>query len=117
MFIATPPALVDCEHHARVRPASVVVACADTNFYFSGLKWKRWDERGAVATGVAHANDCTPNCASGTFHTYKAELRLSRSVTCNQGRLVFSRYWWRRDGPKPRYGAEIIPCRFLKIVP
>jgi hypothetical protein len=111
VLLATP-VLVDCEHHARVRPASVVVTCADANFYLTGLRWKRWDGSRAVATGIAHVNDCTPYCAAGKFHTYPAELRLSAPLACTGRRVFFSRYWWRRAGPKPRYGAMKLTCSF-----
>jgi hypothetical protein len=110
-----------CSHRPEVRPASIVIACGDGNFYVTGLRWSRWGSRDAVATGTAHANDCTPYCAAGRFHTYPAALRLSRPVSCVAGRREFAAIAWRFPAAKPahapRSGTETLPCRFLRLRP
>jgi hypothetical protein len=113
--------LTGCAHRPQVRPHEVVFACADENFYATGLRWSRWSADGAAATGTGHQNDCTPNCAAGHFHDYPLAVRLSRPVTCVRGRREFSRLAWRftagRPARVPRYGSETLPCSFLKLRP
>jgi hypothetical protein len=110
-----------CEHVVHVRPASVVVACGDGNFYFTRLRWRSWGAHAAAASGTAHQNDCTPYCAAGHFHAYPAELRFSRPVTCVARRREFSTISWRFTGGKPahvpRSGSQTLPCRFLRLKP
>jgi hypothetical protein len=84
-----------------VRPASIVVACGDGNFYLTGLHWTSWSRTGAAGTATAHQNDCTPYCAAGRFHTYRAAVTLSKPRSC-KGRVVFVDVGWRFVGPKPR---------------
>jgi hypothetical protein len=111
---APQPVFTGCSHVPQVRPASVVIACADANLYVSGLRWSRWGSSDAVATGTAHENDCTPYCAAGHFHTYPATLRLSFPVSCVTGRREFSTLRWRFAG---RGSSETLSCIFLKLRP
>ena len=110
-----------CAHSPVVRPAAVVFACGDGNFYATGLSWTHWGSDDAKAAGVGHQNDCTPYCAAGHFHTYKLRVRLSRPVDCVKGRREFSRLaWWftaTKPAHVPRAGSETLPCRFLKLKP
>lgn len=101
-----------CAHKPQVRPASVVIACADANFYVDRLHWKSWGRRTAVAIGQGHRNDCTPDCAAGRFHAFPLSVRLSRAVTCVKGRREFSRITWTIKG---RADSETLPCSFLKL--
>ena len=110
-----------CAHHAQVRPAGVVFACGDGNFYATRMSWTHWGSADAEGIGVAYVNDCTPYCAAGHFHTYKLSVRLSRPVVCVKGRREFSRITWRFTAAKPAHVAradgETLPCRFLKLKP
>jgi len=113
--------LTGCAHKPAVRPAEVVFACADANFYAAGLHWSHWGTKDAEATGVGHENDCTPNCAAGHFHRYPLSVRLSRPVVCVHGRREFSRLAWTFTGKRPasakRSDSEVLPCSFLKLKP
>jgi hypothetical protein len=120
--LAAATVLTGCSHHAQVRPASVIFACADANFYVARITWSHWGAGDAEGTGVGHQNDCTPNCAAGHFHTYPLTVRLSRPVVCTKGGpRQFSRIAWRFTGAKPggvpRSDGETLPCSFLKIKP
>ncbi|HVN60013.1 MAG TPA: hypothetical protein VMT59_02045 [Gaiellaceae bacterium] len=100
---------------AVVRPRSIVIACADANFYATGLKWTRWDAHVAEGAGIGHQNDCTPYCAAGHFHTYRLAIRLDRVATCGSGKEPqFTRLSWTFVGPKPtgvsRGGSETFRC-------
>ena len=96
-----------------VRPASIVVACGDGNFYLDRLVWSAW---GTVArgAGIAHQNDCTPYCAAGHFHAYRATVRLDRAKMC-AGRPELTRIAWTFVGAKPAHAArsdsETFRCR------
>ena len=77
-----PTALPNCLGKPTVRPASIVLACADANFGVKKLSWIGWGGSRAAATGVAYTNDCTPNCAAGHFHNYNAVIVLSGAQKC-----------------------------------
>lgn len=116
---APAPGFLGCKGftspHAKpsVRPSSIVVACADAGFYFTKLKWSAWQPRSASATGLANQNDCTPNCAAGRFHTYRARIRLSAPAACH-GHRVFMRIAWTYTGTRPkgvaRSGSQTFGC-------
>ena len=100
---------------AIVRPRSIVIACADANFYATGLKWTRWDASGAEGTGVGHENDCKPYCAAGRFHTYRLALRLDEVARCGSRKEPqFTRVTWTFPGAKPpgvpRRDSETFRC-------
>ena len=120
--LAAATVLTGCSHRPHVRPAEVTFACADANFYATGLSWSHWGTADAEATGVGHQNDCTPNCAAGHFHTFPLSVHLSRPVVCvKRGRRQFSRIAWRFTAAKPAQAArsdgETLPCSFLKLKP
>jgi hypothetical protein len=96
-----------------VRPTSIIAACGDGNFYFSGLHWTSWGPT-AAAAGTAHLNDCTPNCAAGKFHTYPAHVSLSAPHVCN-GRTELTRLSWIFTGAHPKgqasTGFQTFRCR------
>ena len=100
---------------AQVRPRSLVVACADGNFYVTGLSWTRWDARRADGSGVGHLNDCKPYCAAGHFHTYPVAVSLDAVARCgSRGELQFTRLTWTfpraREPGVPRRGSETFRC-------
>ena len=101
------PSFLGCNGtHAAVRPHSILVACADGNYYLGRLTWSSWTTQSAAATGVAHVNDCTPNCAAGHFHAYPGvSVQLHRPESCTRGTLLFTRIEWRYTGQKP-HGIE-----------
>ena len=73
---ATRSAVVaDCAGKLQVRPATLMMACDDGNAYLSGLRWTDWGPT-AAATGTWRVNDCVPNCAAGTFHSFAATVKL-----------------------------------------
>ena len=101
-----------CAHKPQVRPAAIVIACADANFSVDRLRWTSWGSNSATATGRGHRNDCTPNCAAGHFHAFPMQVRLSHVVTCVQGRREFARISWTIKG---KADSETLPCSFLRL--
>lgn len=67
---------------SQVRPASIIIACGDGNIALTHLRWQRFGGVTAVAGGSYSANDCTPNCAAGHFHSYPATVVLSKARQC-----------------------------------
>jgi hypothetical protein len=78
--------LPDCLGKLQVRPASVVLTCADANFAVRKLRWTGWGSAFAAGIGTAVVNDCTPTCVAGKFHNYRIVLIASGSQSCPTGR-------------------------------
>jgi hypothetical protein len=79
---ARPTAVPDCVGKPTVRPSEIVLACADAGLGVRGLRWLGWGDPTAAGIGTASANDCTPDCAAGHFHTYRAVLLLGGRQRC-----------------------------------
>jgi hypothetical protein len=110
---ASVPGFAGCfAKRAQVRPHSIVVACADGNFFLSGLRWSRWDAGAAVGAGVGHQNLCTPSCAEGHFRRYAVAVRLFRPVACSKGGRLFTRLSWRFTKTKPPGATRTGSARF-----
>lgn len=101
-----------CAHRPQVRPASIVIACADANLYVDHLRWTSWGRKTAVASGRGHQNDCKPYCAAGHFHAFPMRVTLSRVVTCVKGRREFARLSWTIKG---KTDSETLPCTYLRL--
>src|SRR4051812_34003979 len=80
-----------------VRPRTIVIACGDGNFGMRRLRWAGWNRSTARATGQVYANDCTPNCARGTFHYFKTTVTASRPRK-QDGRYVYTRLSYTIEG-------------------
>ena len=110
---ASPPVFEGCLTGPVVRPASIVVACADGNFYVSRLRWSAWTATAATATGTAHQNDCKPYCAAGHFHTYPVRVTATKRSRCGAA-VYYARieifYPGRRPAEQPAHSADPLPC-------
>ena len=80
---ATPHAKLSNCGRLEEHPAQLVLACADANYELAQLAWSSWGAASASAVGKVRANDCTPYCAAGHFHTYKAVLVASGRQVCH----------------------------------
>jgi hypothetical protein len=67
-------------------PKSLVLACADANYGLVRVHWHGWGSETATATGAVSANDCTPNCAAGRFHTYRVTVTADHLRACGTAR-------------------------------
>jgi hypothetical protein len=74
----------DCSR-SQVRPATIITACGDANIALTHLRWRSFGGVTAVAGGSYSANDCTPNCAAGHFHSWAATIVLSGARRCQDG--------------------------------
>ncbi len=54
----------------------------DNHDYLSGLTWSDVGPHTASANGALNEDDCTPNCASGTYHTFPVQVLASDPRQC-----------------------------------
>ncbi|MHB1087694.1 MAG: hypothetical protein ACYC19_02890 [Acidimicrobiales bacterium] len=70
--------IYDCSTTSSIAPSSLVLTCADANTLVKDLKWSGWGEPTATATGLGSWNDCTPNCAGGTWKSAPVTISVYR---------------------------------------
>jgi hypothetical protein len=80
--VATQPLYVSACGTPVQRPHRIVLACADGNFYLSGLRYTGWNSPVADGSGLAYVNDCEPVCAGGRIHRYRVRITLSTPTGC-----------------------------------
>ena len=98
---ARPVGVPDCLGKPKVRPTAIVFACGDGKFGATGLSWTGWGERFTAAVGRVYANDCTPYCAAGHFHSYRAVIVASGLQRCPGGVVAYSVLTIAFVGPSP----------------
>ncbi|GAA4403413.1 hypothetical protein [Tsukamurella soli] len=58
----TPAYAYDCGHKS-IRPAEIVITCADANNEVVDIDWSVWSTETALGRGVWTINPCIPYCA------------------------------------------------------
>jgi hypothetical protein len=92
----------NCEDKPKVRPTSFVLACADGNDRLLGMHWTNWVPTSATGTGVQYLNDCTPNCATGHFHSYPVDIALTGTYRAAQNEpFAYTKITLTYTGPRP----------------
>ena len=92
---ALPGVVADCigappqNTAVSVKPFTIFLACGDGGILFENLSWTNWTTSSAAGAGQLSQNDCTPDCAQGTFHQYMASLTLTTVLASING-PVFS---------------------------
>ncbi len=99
----------DCLGVPRVRPTSIMLACGDGGLIANGLTWTGWGAGFAAARGTASANDCTPNCAEGHFHTSPVVLIADGRERCPDGRPAYARITVAWPAPAARSPQLAVP--------
>jgi formate-dependent nitrite reductase cytochrome c552 subunit len=101
----------NCTSPGRVKPTSILLACGDGNARAVHLTWQQWGTRLANGRGDLTQNDCSPDCADGTFHTYPARFALSKTVP-TAGQRYFTRVTVRftDQGPSGRRREVLTDC-------
>ncbi|MER5200130.1 hypothetical protein ACWD3J_42045 [Streptomyces sp. NPDC002755] len=107
---ASPPVLVDCLWHAKVRPGDFILACGDGNSRLVSLHWDSWGSNSARATGVNVVNDCDPYCAAGAFHPYAVVVKLDRPQPWKKNPQVqhYSRITLTYLGDRPEQFGRVV---------
>jgi hypothetical protein len=98
--LTSGPTIPDCGGQA-VAPGSITLTCADANYGLAGMKWQSWGAAKTRGSGTSRANDCTPNCASGTFHNFPVVATASAARTCRSGRKQYTRLVLSYSGSRP----------------
>ena len=74
--------------HGRTRLAVIYVG--GTTAFLRVRHWSHWTRTSASTRGTLWVDNCKPDCASGHFRTYPAQVTLSR-VADRKGVRFFSR--------------------------
>jgi hypothetical protein len=75
------PEVIDCSFDKpAVRPANLILACADLGIRVEQISWTSWGPDKAEGDGIEHDNTCDPNCAAGHFVTKPVHITLSDVV-------------------------------------
>jgi hypothetical protein len=88
---ATDPGVIaDCTSappkQLSIRPATIVLTCADGGLGVQKLAWATWGASTATGRGTFWAHVCTPSCAaSGTYAYYPVAVTLSQVKTSARG--------------------------------
>jgi len=79
--VASQVLVTSCGSGGAVKPASIVLACADGNAQAVKLVWSSWGSSEATGSGDYTVNDCVPSCVAGKFHEYPAMFILTKVRT------------------------------------
>jgi hypothetical protein len=89
---AGPQRLADCNGKPDVRPAVVIVRCADDSLVARDLKWAGWGTPVATATGLATVNTFEfIDCHTGAYASYRIVLIASGELACPKGGPAYAR--------------------------
>ena len=69
-----------CEIPEQQKPELIYFACADGNEGIGKIEWSTWEAIGARGVGEYFANDCEPDCASGTFEFARVNVAIDRPM-------------------------------------
>ena len=69
-----------CEIPKQQKPELIYFACADGNTGIGKIEWSTWEATGARGVGEYFANDCEPDCASGTFEFARVNVEINRPI-------------------------------------
>jgi hypothetical protein len=101
---ASRPAVEDCgSGPALIRPASLILTCADDGELATHLAWTSWTAAKATATGSVTWRVCTALCAdSRRRDSVSADYTLTDPVTVAGKGILFTRLEMHVTGPTPR---------------
>lgn len=69
---------------------TMMTPSGDGSLYVTGITWQGWGTGSATGTGTAHADNCNPNCAQGTYHQYPGTITLT-SPKPWRGKMAYGR--------------------------
>ncbi len=95
----------------QAKPSSITYS-GDGSAFFAGAKgsnnrakpltWSSWTASGGQGSGFNWLNNCKPNCAAGTFHTFAVKLDAYSPKRVG-GHLIFSRIKVTYTGQMPKH--------------
>lgn len=98
----------------NAKPTSITYTGDGSGFFAGGpkannrakpLDWSSWTATGGQGSGFNWLNDCTPNCAGGTFHRFAVKLD-AYSPKHLGGHLVFTRMKVTYTGKMPKHATS-----------
>jgi hypothetical protein len=113
---STPLVIKDGEPGAKAlgRTPGLLVYSGDGSAFMAGLgastrnsghlHWTTWNQTQARGWGGDWHDDCTPDCADGTYSAYRVNVHLYRPEQLG-GHLVFSRMTMTYPARRPPYPA------------
>ena len=107
------PRVLACSGKAEIEPSSYTVFCADGNGTLLKIDWTSWTSTSAQARATYSANDCTPDCAAGKFHSYPATVTLSVPKHTKYGALFSLLKVVYTNADKRRWFTQPLPLRPL----
>lgn len=72
------------------RPTDMVLRCDPDEGTLHQLRWQRWGEAKATATGVAAQSDCVPDCRTGTIQRTPITV-VADQLTEGEGAVTYRR--------------------------
>lgn len=73
---------INCSQE-QFKPKRITIACGDAGIWLSKLKWSKWSNTSATATGTYNQNTCKPNCAAGHIKRTAVKVTLSTPKACS----------------------------------
>ena len=83
------------------KPVELVLYCADAGQILNEISWSSWTPTEATGAGTSTANDCEPSCAEGKDVISAVEIKLTKPVTSESGKRVFSNIEIQYDKVQP----------------
>ena len=83
------------------KPVELVLYCADAGQISNEITWSSWTPTEAIGAGTSTANDCEPSCAEGKDVISAVEIKLTKPVTSESGKRVFSNIEIQYDKVQP----------------
>jgi hypothetical protein len=83
------------------KPVELVLYCADAGQILNEITWSSWTPTEAIGAGTSTANDCEPSCAEGNDVISLVEIKLTKPMTSESGKRVFSNIEIQYDKVQP----------------
>ena len=83
------------------KPVELVLYCADAGQILNEITWSSWTPTEAIGAGTSTANDCEPSCAEGKDVISAVEIKLTKPMTSESGKRVFSNIEIQYDKVQP----------------
>ena len=83
------------------KPVELVLYCADAGQILNAITWSSWTPTEAIGAGTSTANDCEPSCAEGKDVISAVEIKLTKPITSESGKRVFSNIEIQYDKVQP----------------
>ena len=83
------------------KPVELVLYCADAGQILNEITWSSWTPTEATGVGTSTAKDCEPSCAEGKDVVSAVEIKLTKPITSESGKRVFSQIEIQYDKVQP----------------